>query len=249
MPDRHNTLTPSASKPHGFTLIELLVVVAIIALLIAILLPSLSQAREQARRTVCSNNLRQINTTILMYASDYDGFIPPYLLPEDAHISSGTVFFYASPKTLDVSLAERGQRLLIPYLQDASMFFCPSRWSVDPDGWQASGNQTHWFYDMSHTNYLWLGGPNEGPSPENHAILEDAPTKIDVPYPADTPIVVDWTWNVPTLWGQPMYSNHQPSDWPDAAGGNSAFLDGHCVWKNYADMDTHNQKYSPIYVW
>jgi prepilin-type N-terminal cleavage/methylation domain-containing protein/prepilin-type processing-associated H-X9-DG protein len=44
----------------GFTLIELLVVVAIIAVLVAILLPALAKAREGARRTVCSNNLRQL---------------------------------------------------------------------------------------------------------------------------------------------------------------------------------------------
>ncbi len=45
---------------RGFTLIELLVVVAIIAVLVAILLPAIMKARENARRAVCSNNLRQL---------------------------------------------------------------------------------------------------------------------------------------------------------------------------------------------
>ncbi|MEM1210708.1 MAG: prepilin-type N-terminal cleavage/methylation domain-containing protein [Planctomycetota bacterium] len=46
-------------RPRGFTLIELLVVISIIALLIAILLPALGAARNAARATLCSNNVKQ----------------------------------------------------------------------------------------------------------------------------------------------------------------------------------------------
>jgi prepilin-type N-terminal cleavage/methylation domain-containing protein len=56
----------------GFTLIELLVVVAIIAILAAILFPVFAQAREKARQTACTSNLKQIATGALMYAQDYD---------------------------------------------------------------------------------------------------------------------------------------------------------------------------------
>jgi prepilin-type N-terminal cleavage/methylation domain-containing protein len=54
----------------SFTLIELLVVVAIIAVLVAVLLPALSQSREQAKRVICSNNLRYIGTRLMEYAQD-----------------------------------------------------------------------------------------------------------------------------------------------------------------------------------
>ncbi|HAH86615.1 MAG TPA: hypothetical protein DCL60_04515 [Armatimonadetes bacterium] len=59
----------------GFTLIELLVVIAIIAILAAILFPVFAKAREKARQTTCSSNLKQISTAIQMYAQDWDGWI------------------------------------------------------------------------------------------------------------------------------------------------------------------------------
>jgi prepilin-type N-terminal cleavage/methylation domain-containing protein/prepilin-type processing-associated H-X9-DG protein len=62
----------SALKKRGFTLIELLVVIAIIAILAAILFPVFARAREQARKSTCQSNLKQIVTGMLMYAQDYD---------------------------------------------------------------------------------------------------------------------------------------------------------------------------------
>ena len=62
-------------KQNGFTLVELLVVIGIIALLIAILLPMLNNAREQARRTICVNNVRQLTMAWMMYANDNKGRI------------------------------------------------------------------------------------------------------------------------------------------------------------------------------
>jgi prepilin-type N-terminal cleavage/methylation domain-containing protein len=52
----------------GFTLIELLVVIAVTAILAALLFPTLRSAKAKARRTVCMNNLRQINLGLRMYS-------------------------------------------------------------------------------------------------------------------------------------------------------------------------------------
>lgn len=66
----------SLRLPRAFTLIELLVVIAIITLLAAILFPVFARARENARRSSCQSNLKQIGIGIAQYTQDYDEKMP-----------------------------------------------------------------------------------------------------------------------------------------------------------------------------
>jgi len=66
----------AAGARAGFSLVELLAVVAILGTLVSLSLPALQSAREAARRSACSNNLRQMGIAILNYESSRRGFPP-----------------------------------------------------------------------------------------------------------------------------------------------------------------------------
>jgi prepilin-type N-terminal cleavage/methylation domain-containing protein/prepilin-type processing-associated H-X9-DG protein len=99
------------SRALAFTLIELLIVIAIIALLAAILFPVFGRARENARRSSCASNLKQIGLGVLQYSQDYD----ERLVWDTIKDASGNkVTFRAS---------------LQPYVKSVQLFDCPSNTS------------------------------------------------------------------------------------------------------------------------
>ncbi len=102
-------------RPRGFTLIELLVVIAIIAILAAILFPVFAKAREKARQSSCSSNLKQLGVAWLSYAQDYDERTCPTY---DNTSNAWSMWVYNNGGVL-------GSRLL-PYIRSGQLFVCPS---------------------------------------------------------------------------------------------------------------------------
>jgi prepilin-type N-terminal cleavage/methylation domain-containing protein len=135
-------------RKSAFTLIELLVVIAIIAILAAILFPVFAQAREKARQTSCTSNMKQIGLALRMYAQEYDetlfgsGMLPT--MPATAAdgqnivrmIGGGTSFF------------------LQPYVKNQQIFTCPSDagdnyWGRSTTSWPWS-KETWWGHPTSY---------------------------------------------------------------------------------------------------
>jgi prepilin-type N-terminal cleavage/methylation domain-containing protein/prepilin-type processing-associated H-X9-DG protein len=104
-----------SSRQTGFTLIELLVVIAVISILAAILFPVFARARENARRSSCMSNLKQIGLSMMMYTQDYDERYPLQSMacPGNscgANVNSSTVMWYM---------------VLIPYNKSVQIWNCP----------------------------------------------------------------------------------------------------------------------------
>src|SRR5688500_16220693 len=91
------TRRAAAGQIRGFTLVELLVVIAIIGVLVALLLPAVQAAREAARRSSCTNNLKQIGLADLSYEAANGHFVPARLGPDSS--SSKEVAHLTTPES------------------------------------------------------------------------------------------------------------------------------------------------------
>ncbi len=109
---------------EGFTLIELLVVIAIMAILAAILFPVFARARENARRTSCLSNLKQMGLAVMQYTQDNDEKYPmAYISPAAPNAPTG------KPSWIPYSGGPGywvWQEIIYPYTKSEQMYACPS---------------------------------------------------------------------------------------------------------------------------
>jgi prepilin-type N-terminal cleavage/methylation domain-containing protein/prepilin-type processing-associated H-X9-DG protein len=124
----------------AFTLIELLVVIAIISILASILFPVFARARENARRSSCQSNLKQIGLAVMQYTQDYDErlFGHRNYGPPNNVCSSG---YAAWPTFVD------------PYVKNWQVFNCPS-FNKSYLGGCSSINTTVYGISFNNANYV-----------------------------------------------------------------------------------------------
>jgi len=121
-----------SQQRKAFTLIELLVVIAIIAILAAILFPVFARARENARRTSCLSNVKQMGLAIMQYTQDYDEQYPNIFQPRPGAVAAdmpdGRIWTTSGGNPLIL-----WQQLTFPYHKSIQAFVCPSSdMSVSP---------------------------------------------------------------------------------------------------------------------
>jgi prepilin-type N-terminal cleavage/methylation domain-containing protein/prepilin-type processing-associated H-X9-DG protein len=133
----------SKARRFGFTLVELLVVIAIIGILVALLLPAIQSAREAARRSQCSSNLKNLALGMHSFHDSKKGFPPALTFPQGAAVNpleDRTLYRnwaidllpYIEEKALqdlfviDVSTTVRHDPNTIPRGTEIDVMLCPS---------------------------------------------------------------------------------------------------------------------------
>ena len=246
-------------RSGAFTLVELLVVIGIIALLISILLPALNRAREQAKRTQCASNLKQLGLVLFMYANENKGKLPQ-------HYGNSYWLF-------DIPIPTRNE--MIRYGSVRDVFYCPSNATEqNHDGLWNFPTAVEATAAHSATGYQFLfRRPGHGPPPSDNMMppffysrkylqkLTEKQTlniaaQLTERVPADLELATDMVNSrgapgsatesftfVPGGWVGGALGHHTAHMKGNmkAAGGNILFLDGHVSWRDFSEMRVQQQ--------
>ena len=218
----------------SFTLVELLIVVAIISIMAAMLLPALQEAREQARRAICRNNLKQIYLGIAMYAEDFDGFFPawdkegdpPSIYTQINHPSHYKRNGTPDIKSKNEGLLSVGISFDLGYMGNSGrIFYCPSDKDVTfedcyaPDKGEPNNNFEYAFTHAAHASMSDLYRCHLD-SAHRCTSGNPRPLRIGRNRDMNKAIVAD------PVDGPAMVNDH-------GNGVNSVYTDGHAKW--YSD--------------
>lgn len=232
----------------GFTLIELLVVIAIIAILASILFPVFAQAREQARKTTCVSNMRQLGMGVTMYLNDWDETFPR----NDDCIAPNRIPY--QPLAEGCNGPTYGQRVwhykwqywIYPYVKNAGIFFCPSR-QYDAERWRLDAEIYDGGYSLAlhitGAQYSWhrlqlrrsfLGGTMAGVQrpAETMLIMEDKWPGVRHYIYGQDPNLIAYPVAHRELWEAYMYPEGKPDRrvLPHMEGMSVVYVDGHAKW-------------------
>jgi len=212
-----NKQMPGKNRGTGFTLIELLVVIAIIAILASILFPVFARARENARRTSCASNLKQIGLGVMQYTQDYDE-----RYPRSAYIcSAGNV---ANKELACVTTSDYilWYHALYPYTKSIQIFNCPSAADAQLQKSNASGQWICNYYPSYGWSVIWNGS--------SESVVFDGIALASVEDPSGTIFAGDSTRY---RMGAELPNSGGNSDQPNPLhldGTNYLWADGHVKW-------------------